>query len=172
MDFYQIRSQYLTTEQIRIFQKKEQKQSAKIFFRKMMNENVSRFNQKGFCKFGDTCIQVHVNEMREIQGCNRSRCRKRHPKLCRYFAERNYSKFGHECSFKHHDNDNSVNVKQFQSLDENIKNIKAEMDVLKNTLKTLSNIKQEERILKNSVENQKDEIKRKRAENVDIKKKI
>ena len=105
-----------------------------------MEQEVCKFNQRGYCKFGSECHKYHENETCEDQGCTRKACRKRHPRICKYFGDNMSCKFDKECAYTHRDN---VNMKEINELTEELKNIIAELNVLKNTIKFLPEIEKE-----------------------------
>ena len=138
----------------------------------MGDKGLCKHNQMGYCKFRDKCNKIHENDICEKQACNPSKCRKRHPKLCKHFSQRLVCRYGKDCGYKHQETDGNIKPEQFNALNEDIKNLKAEVDVLKNTIKTLSSIKQEGNLIKKSVEKLKEEIKKIKAENCNIIKKL
>ena len=98
-------------------------------------------------------------------------CRKRHPKVCKYFSQGKICKFGKDCGYDHKENDKNVKLDQFNLLVKETNNMKAEIEVLKNTIANLASIKQEIKLLKNSVDLLKDEIRQIKSENGNIIKK-
>ena len=65
------------------------------------NENVCKFNKYGFCKFRSTCrIQDNIEICSKI-GCEIDKCSLRHHKVCRYYRDIGYCKYGEWCLFKH-----------------------------------------------------------------------
>ena len=66
----------------------------------MATEHVCRFNKFGYCRYRDTCRNLHVNETCENTSCDISRCNQRHPRECRYYREFSRCKFD-PCKFKH-----------------------------------------------------------------------
>ena len=130
---------------------------------------ICKHNQTGYCKFQETCSKVHENQICNTKGCDLSKCRKRHPKECKYFAVQKFCQFGRSCRFKHTESIESVKVQQ---LHEDFKKIKAEVDLLKNNLKALAGIKQEGKMLTKSVESLKEDIKKIKSENINILKRI
>ena len=114
----------------------------------------------------------HENELCQKESCDQRSCRKRHPKVCKYFSQGNICKFGKDCGYDHKENDKNVKLDQFNLLVKETNNMKAEIEVLKNTIATLASIKQEGKLLKHSVDLLKDEIRHIRSENGDIIKKI
>ena len=64
-------------------------------------QSVCKFNQNGFCKFGQSCKIMHINII-----CSNSNCKKhmrnfRHPRACRYFAQKGHCKRGSACAYSH-----------------------------------------------------------------------
>ena len=62
---------------------------------------VCKHFQTGFCKFADKCKRRHEKEMCPLTQCSSKTCRKRHPKLCKFFSLRGFCKFGDLCCYKH-----------------------------------------------------------------------
>jgi hypothetical protein len=58
------------------------------------------FNKFGYCKYNETCRKHHVNEKCKDNTCDISKCKLRHPKLCKFFRNYGYCKFS-PCAFKH-----------------------------------------------------------------------
>ena len=57
-------------------------------------------NKFGYCKFGESCKYLHVNELCLKTNCDRS-CSFRHPKECVYFKKYKNCKFGEWCRYDH-----------------------------------------------------------------------
>ena len=124
----------------------------------MEDQSICKFNQTGYCKFGETCIKIHENQRCYTKGWNPSKCKKCHPKECKYFAEKKFCKFGKVWNFNHSEFNESMKIDQFNLLFEDTNNLKAEMEMLKNTVKVIADIKQEGKVLKKSVDSLKEEI--------------
>ena len=86
-------------------------------------ESVCQFNKFGFCKFRRTCFRNHGETKCENAACKINECPFRHPQACRYFALYKNCKFETFCKFNH---EKLKDVK-----DEQIKNIKKELDELR-----------------------------------------
>ena len=114
----------------------------------------------------------HENELCHKESCDQRSCRKRHPKVCKYFSQGNICKFGKDCGYDHKENDKNVKLDQFNLLVKETINMKAEIEVLKNNIANLASKKQEIKLLKNLVDLLKDEIKQIKSENGNIIKKI
>ena len=78
-------------------------------------------------------------------------------------------KFGKGCSYVHREN---VNKGEINELTEELKNIKAEMNVLKNTVNLLNDIKKEGNVIKNMIRSLTEDIEQIKVENVKIYQKI
>ena len=84
-------------------------------------DNVCKYNQFGFCKFGDLCRKPHVNELCKNLHCEKKLCLKRHPKECKYFATNNTCKFEKQgCAYKHVE---SINQSDIQKLSNDLKSL-------------------------------------------------
>ena len=66
----------------------------------MATQNVCRYNKFGYCRYKETCRNLHENEVCESQSCEIYACNKRHPRHCRYYRDYNRCKFN-PCKFKH-----------------------------------------------------------------------
>ena len=67
----------------------------------MSSGNVCLYNKFGFCKHGNCCWKMHIQEKCEIPECDASQCDKRHPQECRYYQSYKRCKFGQYCSYNH-----------------------------------------------------------------------
>ena len=89
-----------------------------------MEGSVCRHFQTGFCKFGDHCQKLHVKEVCEIPSCIQSLCKKRHPKVCKFFMNQQKCKLNDSCAYKHviskEKSDSSILVNELKSLKEAI----------------------------------------------------
>ena len=72
-----------------------------IPFSEMAEQNVCGFFKFGYCKFRNKCRKMHVSEKCERKTCDIKSCNLRHPKICRYFRDRKFCKFGEWCCFDH-----------------------------------------------------------------------
>ena len=129
----------------------------------------------GYCKFKQQCLKEHVkNECEDLSSCREIKfCRKRHPKICRRFSIENFCKFGEQCSYVHLSKDHkTVSKEVFDDIVENMKNIRAEVDLLKKTVKSLCEIKNEGKWIMKSIDVLKDEIDKIKAENIKITNKV
>ena len=120
-----------------------------------MERPICKFNQVGFCKFGEECGKFHENEKCLKTNCNPKKCTKKHPKECRYFSVSRFCKFGSDCAFLHGE---KVVKEDVELWIEEVNTLKVEIDVLKNKVKSISSITQEETILMESIKVLKEEI--------------
>ena len=66
----------------------------------MANQNVCKYNKFGYCRYRETCRNLHIDEICEYKTYDITTCRQRHPRECRYFREYSKCKFD-PCKFKH-----------------------------------------------------------------------
>ena len=64
------------------------------------HENICKFNQKGFCKFGTKCNKKHNNTICENE-CRGKLCSERHPKLCRNISKTGICRHKENCAYTH-----------------------------------------------------------------------
>ena len=57
----------------------------------------------GYCKHKERCRKQHEEEVCSEDSCEIFRCRKRHPKTCKYFWNHGRCKFD-PCAFLHREN--------------------------------------------------------------------
>ena len=76
-----------------------------------MAVEVCKFNQKGFCKFGDECRKRHIKEICANRDCKDELCLQRHPQLCRYFVFNQSCRFKDGCAFEHRDSDEKTKTR-------------------------------------------------------------
>ena len=70
---------------------------------------------------GEKCI--YLSACKDIKSCD-----KRHPWVCKRYSLENFCKFGDQGSYEHSIKDQ--NQKGFDDMFEDVKNLKAEMDLL------------------------------------------
>ena len=104
-------------------------------------ENVCLFFKYGFCKYRETCRQVHYKEICDVVHCESLNCAKWHPKDCRYFSKFKRCKFGSFCLFSHEHTDvlNQTKDKDLEvktnTLENHIEKLEAELKVVKDNLR-------------------------------------
>ena len=160
---------------------------------------ICRYNQRGLCKYGERCKRQHIYEECNDDECKSILCTKRHPLLCNFYVQNGFCRFKERCAFAHrktkaenetqklsievaklkaeienikHEKGVSLTKKLNDSTTEDVKNLKAEVDVMKNTIKSIISIRQEGKSLKKSIGEIKEDIKYLRALNEDTIKRI
>ena len=110
-------------------------------------EGVCKFNQKGFCKFGDICRKHHVKEICSSSNCNTASCKLRHPRNCKFFTLFGSCKFNEDCAFKHTLSKSHIEIKDLQDQFHILKNSITEMNqVISHLKKELESYKSERKI--------------------------
>lgn len=123
-----------------------------------MDNSICQHHKFGFCKFREQCSKVHVKEKcKNLSACKDLKsCNKRHQRVCKRFVLERFCKFGNECAYLH---DNTLNTKEgYEEMVEELKNIKAEVDLLKRTVKSQNYIKEEAKVFQKSINIIKNEI--------------
>ena len=66
-------------------------------------QKICIFNQTGFCKFKDECLNKHLDQVCEQSDCTDDVCKslKRHPKPCKKFMNSKYCYYNESCAYKH-----------------------------------------------------------------------
>ena len=67
----------------------------------MAQQNVFEFFKYRFCKFKTACRKQHVSEKCTRSDCEIKSCRLRYLRICRYFRDIGFCKFGEWCLFNH-----------------------------------------------------------------------
>ena len=115
---------------------------------------VCRYHQNGFCKYGQQCLNKHVNELCQLNlSCQNKECEKRHPRLCRSFEEFRTCKFV-KCAYTHSQDGGSNNK---------INELKKEVDELKQHVKNLFELCHNE--TKSKIKKLEDEVRHLKCEN-------
>ena len=89
------------------------------------------FNKFGFCKYNETCRKHHVNEKCNNKTCDISKCRLRHPKLCKFYRNYGYCKFS-PCAFKH---EQVLLPEESKEIENKVKAVSEKMIALENEIK-------------------------------------
>ena len=94
---------------------------------------ICKFNQTGFCMFGDKCRKMHVNTICQNpkNDCRKNGCLNRHPKACKNFKVTGKCRFGRDCAFHHKKSDTT---KKVEELETEVNILKAEVQILQNNL--------------------------------------
>ena len=105
------------------------------------NEGICKFNQNGFCKFGERCRNRHINEICDKESCKS--CQLRHPKRCRYFFLNGSCKFGVNCAYRHENSPEKIKIddleRKLNEAIEKIENLKEIVLELKSELEEKRN---------------------------------
>ena len=103
---------------------------------------VCKHFQTGFCKFAEKCKRRHEKEICQVTHCSSKTCKKRHPKICKFFTLNQFCKFGDLCCYKHSTAESHNIPHLFTALqtkvdemEQLIKSLQNEILVLKNTNK-------------------------------------
>ena len=91
-------------------------------------KEVCRYNQRGYCKHRAKCFKFHENETFKAEVCKDHMCTKRHPKVCKYFAQQGMCKFNEDCALAHKE---SNMIKVFSKLEIEMMKIKEDFKALK-----------------------------------------
>ena len=120
----------------------------------MAAETYCKRNKFGYCKFGETCMFLHVNELCSSEKCDKRRCSFRHPKECNYYKKYSNCKFGEWCKYDHvtsntnfyestrlNDEKYDNIIKEIQALKTEILDIKLENTKLKSLIESIESNK-------------------------------
>ena len=106
-----------------------------------MSTTICLHHKYGHCKYGVHCRNQHISETCTDSPCITTMCRKRHPKLCRFFAIFGSCKFNESCSYLHKHERNEENEKlkkEIKKLKDDIVLLTTEVNKLKQDITSLS----------------------------------
>ena len=104
-----------------------------------MAQEICTRNKFGYCKHGDMCRYLHVNELCDNISCAIKSCNKRHPYICKFYRDHGRCKFLEYCKYKH---------EIFENIFEN--ETKKEMEALNKKLDKVEKVlKQKEKDIEN-----------------------
>ena len=84
-------------------------------------ETVCKYNQRGYCKYGELCRHQHVDIICDDElSCSESTCRLRHRNQCRNFSQHGKCRFI-ICAYAHRDNTSDTKVKLLEQEVEKLK---------------------------------------------------
>ena len=64
-------------------------------------ENICKYNQSGYCKFGHHCEKIHNNEIcSNLSHCKTEYCNKRHPRVCKNYKIQGKCRFKEDCAYQ------------------------------------------------------------------------
>ena len=106
-------------------------------------DNVCKYFKFGFCKFKDSCMKRHVEEVCAEVNCSLTSCYKRHPIVCRYFKLGGRCKFGQRCAYRHEESKEHLEIENLKNevkiLVERLKVVEEQMQALNLKEKQLRN---------------------------------
>ena len=107
----------------------------------MAHQNVCSRNKYGFCKFRNACRNQHIMEKCCIKQCEIHTCSRRHPKICKYFRDIGYCKFGEWCLFSHSiKNSKDLEDKEIKELFEKLKAVEDKLEEKSKLIEKLENV--------------------------------
>ena len=121
----------------------------------------------------DQCEKYHVNkECKEGSDCkNLTTCPLRHPKMCKRIVMEEHCVFQEKCAYSHKRKTN-YQIKEINTLHEEVKLLKEEIDTLKINFKPMLAVRAEVTLLQESVKDIKEEIKLLTAMNTSMSERI
>ena len=125
-----------------------------------MVQNVCKRNKLGYCKYGDQCRYLHVDELCDNTKCEVLICEKRHPGSCRFYREHGMCKFTDFCKYAHNQPLNDKVAKQFETKIKELEKlvVKKEKEIQKISTEHFTN-KIQIKHLEDKIANQEDVIK-------------
>ena len=131
-------------------------------------EYICKYYKFGYCKLKDQCGKYHIQEeCKEGSKCEHiSTCPLRHPKMCKRIMMDNHCGFK-KCAYNHKRSSDYQNT-EINTLHEEVKMMKTEIDALKIDLKSVLAVQAEIKCLKGSVGGIKEEIQQLKCINKDI----
>ena len=76
----------------------------------MATQIVCKFNKFGFCKFRESCRNQHIKEVCELSSCDITKCKFRHPHVCKYYRDFGRCKYSEFCLYAHIDKENISDI--------------------------------------------------------------
>ena len=100
-----------------------------------MDGQICQYYKYGYCKFKKHSRKIHEHgECDALAKCKNIKiCNKRHPKTCQRLSKQKFCKFGLDCAYLHRQVEQEAIERHEESVEENIKIMKAEISVLKKT---------------------------------------
>ena len=90
----------------------------------MPEPTVSKHNQRGYCRCGSKCQQLHNNKICGKRVCCNTSCIDRHPRTCKYYLRNSECKWKEDCAYLHRISDSSIKI---DMLEIKVKELKTEM---------------------------------------------
>ena len=95
-----------------------------------MNQNVCRYFKFGYCKFGEKCRNLHIEEKCCDNQCEIVNCDKRHPKPCNFYRDYGRCKYLQYCKYEHVQQGNNIITEEYKIKIDNLEKIVVEKDSL------------------------------------------
>ena len=65
-------------------------------------DDICKHNQRGFCKFKESCHKRHENQVcKDLNECRNKKCQQRHPQTCKYFVKDKRCRYQEKCAYFH-----------------------------------------------------------------------
>ena len=101
-----------------------------------IRQNVCSFNKYGFCRFRIACRKQHIMEKCPEKDCEIKECSLRHPRICRYYRDIGYCKFGEWCLFNH----DGQNLNEISKITKKLKTIEKKIEEKNEAIATLEKL--------------------------------
>ena len=86
----------------------------------------------GYCRYLEKCRKRHVKEKCNNSACDIASCTSRHPKICRYWRDYGFCKFGEYCYYSHNDlNAQIVSSIDFENIQKKLSDLEQQIRELK-----------------------------------------
>ena len=122
----------------------------------LSKENICKYNQNGFCKFGEDCQRNHNNQICEnISNCRDNECFKMHPKECKNFNIDGKCRHKERCAYQHVkqlSNNNIIelvgkvlarNIKEIADLTQEVNELMTKVDIMEKNIEVDNSSKQD-----------------------------
>ena len=100
-----------------------------------MTQNVCRYFKFGYCKFGDKCKNLHIEEKCGDKQCEIMNCDKRHPRPCNFYRDYGRCKYLEYCKYEHIQQGNNILTEKYQNKIDTLEKVVDEKDSLIRKLK-------------------------------------
>ena len=107
----------------------------------MATQHVCRFNRYGFCKHGEKCRNLHIDDLCDKSVCDVLSWLLRHPTTCKFYSEYKRCKFN-PCAYKHSDELGDIEIMKNEN-----RNLQEQIDKLNSDIKVLSEKEFESQII-------------------------
>ena len=105
------------------------------------------YNQREFCK----CLKKHENKVCENRSeCTNNNCTEMHPRLCRYFCQNGYCKFGEDCAYSLVMDNKGLKM---DNLEKEVKELKESKEKLEKLDNEVNDLKEDKERIKDELSN-------------------